>query len=239
MNWLREWDWALSVERHRRPLCWIVMTLFAMAGLVAGAVIETLPRHTHRTILHTLRPTEAAVRRLIVLVMRAMDEAVPTAWKRPEPRRRTSGRGRGKEDQGKDRSVWDCIPAFRLFDPRKYVGPPRRRTTPGYGPRIWNIDGPNDPAFVKKTPMPDDPVPAERICLRLLALKAALDDLPAQAVRLRRMMARVRRKWPVPMRRGRPPGYRARGKTVIDEILEDCQTQAIWALTPVRPLKPG
>lgn len=231
MDWLRDWDWVASVERHRKPLRWIVMTLFAMAGLVSGFVPKTLPRHMHRTILFTLRPTEAAVRRLIVLVMRVGETSPPPfVWKSKSTRRK------GKGDIGKkSRKASDCVPAFRLFDPRKYVGPPRRKTVPGYGPRIWNTDGPNDPAYVPKTPMPDDPMTATPICLRLLALKAALDDLPAQAARLRRALKRISRKWPYPMRRGRPPGYRARGKAPIDEILEDCQTLAIWALHNPKP----
>ena len=231
MDWLRKWDWDVSVERHRKALCWIMMTLFAIAGLVTGAVIETLPRHVHLSILRRLRPTEAAVRRLIVLVMRAAEAgSLPFVWKRREPKRRKKGGPR--ESRTGDAKA---VPAFPLFDPRKYVGPPKQKTVPGYGPRIWAFDGFDDPAFIRKTPMPDDPVPAFRLCQRLLTLKAAMDDLPAQAARLKRALARATRKWPEPMRRGRPPGHRADGKELIDEILEDCQIQAIWAFVPLKP----
>ena len=227
MDWLRKWDWTVSVERHGKALRWITMVLFAMAGLVDGAVVETLPRRVHLAILHTLRPAEAAVRRLIVLVLRAEGD-MPSGWTRADKQRRKKGTRRGTGRKS------GLVPAFPLFDPRKNVDP-KQKKTPGYGPRIWAFDGLDDPVHVTKTPMPDDPVPAMQLCLRLLALKAALDDLPAQAARLRRVLARATRTWPEPMRRGRPPGYRKNGKAFIDEILVDCQVQAIWAFMPLKP----
>ena len=228
MDWLRDWEWGVSVERQRRALGWILMTLFAMTGLVAGAVIETLPRSVHRRIVNTLLPMESAARRLIVLAMRAAEaQGVPFVWALPSRTGRKKGGARGK---GKGK----CVPAFPLFDPRNSVDP-RRKTTPGPGPRIRSLDEPFDPSYDRKVPMPDDPVPATRLCERLLVLKAVLDDLPAQAARLKRVLERATRKFPVPMRRGRPPGHRERGKTQIDGILAECQELAIWALVPVEP----
>ncbi len=227
MDWLRTWDWAVPVERHGKALCRITMGLFAMAGLVNGAVIETLPRRVHLAILHTLRPAEAALRRLIVLALRAEGEIALTRTRTAKTRRKKgTGRGTGRKSSP--------APAFSLFDTRINVDP-KHRNTPGYGPRIRAFDGLDDPAHIRKTPMPDDEVSALRLCRRLLALQAALDDLPAQAARLKRVLARTTRRWPQPMRRGRPPGYRAKGREPIDEILEDCQIQAIWALTPPEP----
>ncbi len=230
MNWLRDWDWGMSVERQRKALCWTLMTLFATAGLVAGAVIETLPRSVHRRIVQTLLPTEAAVRRLIVLVMRAAEaEGVPFVWERSSLAKRKKGSGLGKR-----KGASSGLPAFPLFDPRKPVDP-KRKTVPGPGPRIRYLDEPFDPSYDRKVPMPDDPVSAVRLCQRLLVLKAVLDDLPAQAARLKRVLERAKRKFPMPMRRGRPPGHRERGKEVIDEILAECQELAIWALVPPEP----
>ena len=228
MDWLRDWEWEGSVERQRKALGWTLMTLFAMAGLVVGVVIETLPRSVHRRIVQTLLPTEAAVRRLIVLVMRAAEaEGVPFVWDLPSLDKRKKGGARGKR---KGRGV----PAFPLFDRRKNPDP-KQKTTPGPGPRIRYLDEPYDPSYDRKVPMPDDPVSAVRLCQRLMVLKAVLDDLPAQAVRLKRVLERAKRKFPMPMRRGRPPGHRERGKELIDEILAECQELAIWALVPPEP----
>ena len=235
MDWLRDWDWDLAVEVQRKPLCWIVMVLFSMAGLISGAVIETLPRHVHLSIMHRLRPAESAVRRLIVMAMRAgMDDAPGGKWQRPERRKRSGKKAKRSEQSKDDSRAGEYVPAFPLFDPRKKIGP-RRRNAPGYGPRIWVFDGTDDPVWTPTIPMPDDRVPARRLCLRLLALKAALDDLPGQAARLRRILKRIRRKWPTPMRVGRPPGHRARGKEPIDALLAECQEQAIWALFRLEP----
>ena len=227
------WSWDISVEVQRRALRWIVTVMFAMAGLVSGAVIETLPRHVHLAILQTLRPAEAALRRLIVAAMRVGTTDLPEVAARVSKAKGAKGKKRGRRPRAGGEA--DHIPVFPLFDTRKYVGPPRQRTAPGYGPRIWMFDGTDDPVSKTKTPMPDDPVSARRLCLRLLMLKAALDDLYGYAARLRRVLARPSRKWPEPMRRGRPPGYRARGKTPINEVLEECQTLAIWALHGPEP----
>ena len=224
------WNWKTAVTRQHRSLRWVVMMMFSMAGLVSGAVVETLPRQVHRTILHYLRPAEAAARRLIAMAIRAEDETpLPFTWTRPEPkRRREKAKRRAAE---RNASPPDFVPAFPLFDPRKDVDPKPKRGS-GRGPGIWFFDGFDERTADKSAPMPDDPVSARRLCLRLLSLKAALDDLAGQARRLKRVLARATRKWPEPMRRGRPPGYRAGGKDFIDEILAECQTMAEWALKP-------
>ena len=221
-----DWDWEKSIDVHGKALRWIVMVLFAMAGLVSGAVVETLPRRVHRAILHTLIQAEAAVRRLIILATRVgMTGSHDMTWEGPGPRKR-----RGKGHSGDGKRSGDFVPAFPLNDPRKPVGPPKQKTAPGKGPRIRYLDEPFDPSYDRKVPMPDDPVSAVRLCLRLLALKAALDDLPAQARRMMRVLSRRKRKWPTPLRRGHPPGHRARGKEPVDVILADCQILALWAL---------
>jgi hypothetical protein len=67
------WDkqqWDLAIRRNRDDLLRIVAALFAMAGLIGVASVETLPRRVHRRILLVLRPAESAVRRLIVIAAR-------------------------------------------------------------------------------------------------------------------------------------------------------------------------
>ena len=86
------------------------------------------------------------------------------------------------------------------------------------------------------TPPPDGLVGAERLTRRLLALKAALDDLPRQARRLARW--RVRRenmpspKFRSPLRPGPPPGRRRKPVHPIDEILTECHWLAFEAMKP-------
>ena len=222
------WTWTIAVERQHKALRWVAMVMFSMAGLASGAVVATLPRHVHGAILRYLRPAESAMRRLIAMAIRIEEASgVPFVWTLPvSKRRRKRGKCKGGGSVGSDN-----VPAFALFDARHDVDPKRKRA-PGPGPRIRYLDEPYDPAYDRKVPMPDDPVSARRLCLRLLTLKAALDDLPGQVRRLKRALARASRRFPVPMRRGRPPGHRTKGREPIDDILSECQTMALWALEP-------
>lgn len=93
------------------------------------------------------------------------------------------------------------------------------------------------PVFETKTvPTPDDMLNAKRLCRRLLALQAALGDLPKQARRLARWEAKreaARAKsgrYIRAMRHGRPPGYRARPRHPVDFVLGDCHALALYAL---------
>ncbi|MBX9450295.1 MAG: hypothetical protein KL801_00190 [Mesorhizobium sp.] len=90
-------DWNAAIEHHRAALTRILAMLVAMAGLrngqpeIAGrqsgpaqaadgpadcplpiADRPTLPRHLHRAVLRLLRPAEAAVRRLVIVVARGL-----------------------------------------------------------------------------------------------------------------------------------------------------------------------
>ncbi|MDN2567460.1 hypothetical protein N1F89_14645, partial [Aquibium sp. A9E412] len=104
-----------------------------------------------------------------------------------------------------------------LVDPPRR--PRRRRLVAAAVPRIA-VPGatPRLPLPLRPPPAPDDPIDATRLSLRLAALAAALDDLPAQARRFVRWRARpvapargrapdaarLRRLWP--LRPGLPPG---------------------------------
>ena len=205
-------NWSLAIDINRKSLLRIVAGLFVQLGLVpGGALVGTVMRQTHVTIFAVLRPLEAAVRRLIVVQARGMT-APETGARKPSAKRKSGKKGTG-------------IPAFPLFDPRMNVDP-KRKTVPGRGPDIRFLDEP--PPAARPLPMPDDPVSAIRLSQRLLAVLAALEDLPKQAERLMRALGRPSCKWKRVMRYARPPGHRARGKREIDLLLANLQILALW-----------
>jgi hypothetical protein len=216
-------DWALVIDRNRTALKPIVETLFVMLGL-AGAAMR-IPRGVHRNLLRLLRPTESAVRRLIVIAARGL--VVKLAPARTIPAGKIIAKAKGA----------NARPSFQLFDTRKRfaalqpatakrVLPRIRVLIPEYDPRVAAIFAARQRAATPAPPPPDGLVDAARITRRLQALKSALEDLPRQAKRLARW--RLRRanishlKMRYPMRPGRPPGHRAKKTHEIDEILSDC-----------------
>ena len=224
-------DWDFAIERHRVPLLGFVMELFAMIGLTEGGTVERLSRPLYRMVLGILRPAESAVRRLIIVAAR--DIVVEPRPKRPFPAGRVISR-KGKHKRGA---------SFKLFDPPKNFdggkGRGRRHKGPRVEPRIHVFDyDPRIPLFLRSQapappPIPevdetveDDTVYAGPLCRRLAAIKNALEDLPRQAKRLARWRARPieerRPQLTMPLRVGRPPGYRQRQTHEVDEILMEC-----------------
>ena len=208
-------DWPLAIEINRKALLRIVAGLFVQLGLVPGeGHVETVSRRLHGMIFLVLRPAEAAVRRLIVMQSRGLPV--------PPPRAKAGPKGPiARSDAGAH------VPAFPLFDPRMDPEPkPKRRR--GGGPRIRFFDGLDEPTTTPQAPTPDDRVSALQLSRRLLSIRAALEDLPKQARRLMRALARPSSKWKRVMRHARPPGHREGGKREIDTILNACQTFALW-----------
>jgi len=81
----------------------------------------------------------------------------------------------------------------------------------------------------------DGMVNSLRVCRRLLALKAALENLQAQAMRLAQWQAkpieeRRPERWS-PLRAGRAPGLCQRAKHELDVILKECD----WLARNVMP----
>src|SRR5690349_17482924 len=110
-------DWDFAIERNRDMLLGIVAGLFARIGLTEnGGTVERLSRPLYRKVLGLLRPAEAAVRRLIVVMAR--DIKVEPRPKRP----RATGllRSRKGTFQAKNRSAGQekkpRPPSFNLFD---------------------------------------------------------------------------------------------------------------------------
>ena len=220
-------DWARAIERNSEALKGIVAALFAMLEQSGGAMAARIPRPLHRAVLFVLRPTESAVRRLIVIAARGL--VLKPAPSRPMPQGLV---GRSQVHR----------PSFPLFDRRKSFAPRRLRPRAVPRIRIFGSDPlvtalwPSPPPAVSVPPPDDGLIDARRLCLRLEALKLALDDLPRQARRLVRLRARREKvpelRFKSPLRPGRPPGHRKRPVHAIDHVLFNCHALARDALAP-------
>ena len=220
-----------SIDLNKTALAGIVAGLFALLGLTAGAVPGRISIELHRTIRRVLRPAESAVRRLIVVMALFVKvNANPPAPARPMPK------GIVRTGQGKR------VPTFQLFDPRQHFYRPKPRVkAPGPGPRVRNLDWGYNPIFYVPQPPAkhaeaDGQMPSAHIERRLRAIKAALENLPAQAKRLARVLA-ARQNVPqlkliTPLRPGRPPGHRQRPRLEIDGVLRECEWLARNTLPP-------
>ncbi|MFN0191080.1 MAG: hypothetical protein ACKVP5_03765 [Aestuariivirga sp.] len=220
-------DWDLAMTRNRDALLRIVATLFAMLGLVEGAVIERIPRALHTTILRILRPAEAAVRRLIVAAARGM--AMKPAVSRPMPTGEIVRKGTGKTRR----------PVFRLEDIRPPMAPPEPRpkhALKSFSPadltpaalRALQRKSRDLIAKSKPAPIKDGKVNAASLAGRLQAIGFALEDLTHQAERLMRWRARRQRIskerliYTNPIRPGPPPDVQKKARHEVEEVLRDC-----------------
>ena len=208
-------DWERAIDINRAALIRIVAALIALVGLSAR-----IHRPLHRAALRVLRPAESAVRRLIVIAAR--DIVVTLRAARPMPAGLAfAGAGGGMR--------------FQLYDDRKRFGPARTSST---GPRLFiSTASPLIPLFrpaPAAEPEPDGLVTAARLRCRLAAIKLALEDLGAQAVRQARWQARRGRmanpKFRTPLRPGLPPGHRAPPEDDVDWTLSECHALAQEAL---------
>ncbi len=215
-------DWELAIERHRDALLRILAALLVMAG---GSAVDVLPRHLRTAVWRVLRPAEAALRRLLVVVKERMAIAPPC----PRAVRPVStGIARGDGER---------VPVFALFDARKSFKPRSSWRGPKPQPRIRFFDDVEifEPVVIAA---PDDMVSAVSLCRRLQALQRALADLPKQARRMARWEAKralVRKetgKYIRPMRPGKPPGHRDHKSHPVDFVLSDCHALALYLLAP-------
>ena len=233
-------DWDLAIKRNSEALKGIVADLFAMLGLTGSDAAARLPRSVHSTVLRVLRPTESAVRRLIVIAARGLVVKLKPVASRPMPKLV----GPIGKSGGQSR------PSFQLFDQRKNFKARRRgrRVIPrihvfgnddvwGNHPTVASLWAARRPmALAAPAPPSDGLVGAERLTRRLQALKLALEDLPRQARRLARWRLRrenmPRPKFKSPLRPGPPPGRRKKPVHPIDEILTECHWLAWEAMRP-------
>ena len=205
-----------------------------------------MPKSVYRYVLGILRTAESAVRRLIIAAARNI-VVEPRKAHPAKPRTKASSNGKGQaeckgESRGKSKRKRKRDWLFRLFDPpkrenRAYGRPPKRpQVEPrihvfGYDPRIPEFlrgqpAPPSPPVLEEKVIVDDGTVNARHLCRRLLAIVAALQDIPRQARRYARW-----RDTPIEdrhpqresaLRFGRPPGFRQRPKHEVDEILKEC-----------------
>jgi len=210
-------NWQDVLEINRTALSGLVAVMLGM--LPEG---RTIARMAKRRVLELLLPSEACLRRLIVILTRKMEA--------PTIRERAAGStSRGKKNA-------ERIPAFALFDPRRLVGIVKTKY-PRFGPNIRHFDEeapPPRPAL----PTDEDELDAASLRRRIAAMQNALDDLPGQAQRLMRIIARRKRDGKPkvkPMRPGRPPGHRYRGKRPVDEMLAGLNYLALWVLEEPPP----
>ena len=189
----------------------VVSALLASAGLAAGAVLVVVPRVVRLSILRVLRPAESAARRLIVVAAQGLDVTAPG--------RRRAVVGVIPKGEGQ------AVPRFALFDPRKRFADLKTSAgfAAGFGPRVGGFEA-------VRTQAPVEPSDA-RLISRLKALHAALEDIPAQARRLARVLAKRRAAGGVPrrtspLRPGFAPGHRQRRVHEVDDILSECDLLA-------------
>jgi hypothetical protein len=221
----RSWSWEGVIDRNTTLLKPVVEALFAMVGLATR-----LKPGVYRRVLRLLRPTESAVRRLIVIAARGV--VMKVAPSRPKLVGPITGKGKRS---GCSFPLFDTRKSFPELRKKKVIRVAPRFYLAGYDPRVAALwPAPRPP--VPPAPVSDGLLDAARITCRLHALTSALEDLPRQAKRLARW--RLKRanishlKMRYPMRPGRPPGYRHKKTHEIDEILSECHYFAWEALKP-------
>jgi hypothetical protein len=224
--------WNDAVARNTEALRTVIGSLLGLLSLYGGTEALTLPRGIRATILQVLRPAEAALRRIILIAARDVTVEV------------TASKAKPPEHILKTRIAKTRSMSFQLFDPRKRSGQ-QRVTYTSKVPRIFFIapDAPFSPLVAQppeirptQNPEPEKQITARRMCLRLKALAAALEDVPRQAKRLVRLQARRdnRKSMIPPLRPGKPPGHRNMPTRGIDYILEECHKFAMGVLAEHR-----
>ena len=219
-----------AIDLNKTALARIVAGLFALLGAAGEAALARIPLALHRAVARVLRPAESAARRLIVTLARITNlKAPPPRQSRPAPA------GLARAAQGNFRL------SFQLFDPRRRFFRPRDRAQTRPAPRI-SFFGPGEVRRVllgREKPGRDSSDGLENsanLLRRLKALKDALDDLPRQARRLVRALARRQNvphlKLKMPLRPGRAPGHRRKPRLDIDHVLRQCDWLARNALAP-------
>jgi hypothetical protein len=247
-------DWNAAIERNRAALARVLAALVAMAGFAGrphpevraeGEPRRTLPRHLQRAVLRLLRPAEAAARRLVIAAARGLTVPPPSPRPQAAPAgrsawlRRPGGTGillpRGVRCPGAPARPPLARLALPIVDPLRRG---RTKLAPGrFVPRIL-LPGAMPPSpHLRRPRSPFDAVDAGRLALRLGALSAALEDLPAAALRFARWrarrhaaLARGRRFRAAPLRSGRPPGAPREPSHEVHGLLDDTHGLAFWAL---------
>ena len=219
-------DIPQAIDLNKTALARIVAGLFALLGVAGEAALARIPLALHRAVARVLRPAESAARRLIVTLARILNLKAPPRQSRPAPA------GLARAAQGQQRL------SFQLFDPRRRFFRPRQ-TLPRPRISFFGAGEVHRVSLGREKPGHDTSDGLEtsaNLLRRLNTLKDALDDLPRQARRLVRALARretsPRLKLKTPLRPGRAPGLRQKPRLDIDHILRQCDWLARDALAP-------
>ncbi len=227
-------DISAAIDLNKTLLARIIAGLFTLLG--GGTGPARISVDLHRSIVRVLRPAESAVRRLIVVLVTI------TGMKAPPPRTLAQSRS---IPPGLARTG-ECIKrqSFALFDPHQRFWRQRpAKKAPAALPRILSLDSEGLRRLRESLDahsMPDKK-PADisplNLLRRLEAVIGALEDLPRQAKRLVRALARRQNvpklKFRTPLRPGRPPGHRQKPRLEVDHVLRECDWLARNALPPV------
>ncbi|MDP8998308.1 MAG: hypothetical protein M3O03_15090 [Pseudomonadota bacterium] len=213
-------DWNRAIEVNRQAVIQVLDEIFALLELALAGTMLRLPQALYLAVETLLRPTEAVVRRLIVIAAR--DLAAKPIAVRPMPEGLVIV-SRGLKN-----------PAFALFDARKrFAERDVQEATPEGGPRIHSFES-FFQAHAPRAAPPDTSLDATQLLRRFQSVKHALETLPRQALRLVRWKDRRRLmenpKFRSPLRPGKPPGHRDKPKHKIDFVLRDCHGLAFDAL---------
>ena len=243
-------DGELAIEHNRQALLSVLVSLVAMACL--GDARATLPRCLRNAVLRLVRPTEAAVRRLVIALGCRLTVVLPTPRNRARLHRRNApvrpGTGTGiVMPRGVLRPAKNVrhLP-LPLLDPLPRPFAIRRRIVPAQrAPRI-STPGLSRPWQPPPALSANDEVDARRLRLRLTALERVLEDLDAEALRFARWQARqqrasaLARKTPQarprpsthrrPLRQRRSEGPRGRRRHAVHDIVESTHRLAVFAL---------
>lgn len=235
--------WRLAIALNKSGLLKVLAVMLDLAGMHSGTghknlpvhLSAHLPRQTATAILRLLLPAESAARRLIAIVAHTSLNA--DQWKRFSAPRCTA-----KPDFSKFKTVTTGrAPRFCLRDPRKRfdfaLHLPENNNNRAE-PRISFFHG-SAPSGQTHALSPQKTINTKNICLRLLALQSALDNLPKQARRYlavceRRKRAPAGPRRTPPLRAGFPPGYVKRPSADVHKILNECA--ALMPNVPPAPI---
>ncbi len=219
--------WDASVARNTLALKLVVVELIGLLGAYGGMEAVRVPRVVRSIMLRVLRPAEAALRRLIVIAAR--DVRVDFLPRKTKPLQFITGERLPRTSTCRALSRM----AFPLIDPLRRVGQ-RHIAYTDSNPRVFVVE-----AAAPFSPLSQIPVSrlqqetenlagVTRICRRLGALVAALEDVPRQAKRLARLrvLRENRKLYFSPLRLGKPPGFRKNPIDDVDYILAECHDHA-------------
>ncbi len=223
--------WDDAVARNLAALRVVLAEVLGLLAVYGGMEAVKVPRSVRSVILRVLRPAESALRRLIVIAARDVRVPHHSETKSFQIIKRDSEARTFTQRSSSSLS-------FQLFDPRKRFGQ-RRITYTSLNPRVFFVAA--DPAFSplaqhprqpQQEPEPKKLAGAARLCRRLKALAAALEDVPRQAQRLARLRARreLRKSLLSPLRIGTPPGHRSIPVEDIDYVLAESHKYAMGVL---------